>query len=185
MVCEGRKMKPHKHCELIKQWADGAEIEYRTEGGRWIEACNPSWDEFTVYRIHDPYRKLKEAARDPTKQIRVNGGVGWIDAGEFNWVWSEPPEKYEIRDKPDPYAELKLAAADPTKQIRCYGQEWVDAGKWNWTYPPEEYEIRDKPVEKVKLFAWLTDTSLVHRRKEVDTPAHWLRVPSEDKEIEL
>jgi hypothetical protein len=45
-------MKPHKHAELIKAWADGAEIEYRFfDDGEWNIANTPSWKEGTQYRI--------------------------------------------------------------------------------------------------------------------------------------
>ena len=42
-------MKPHKHAELIKAWADGAEIQWNCQG-TW---CNdaPIWDEDMEYRI--------------------------------------------------------------------------------------------------------------------------------------
>ena len=47
--------KPHKHAELIKAWADGAEIEfYRELSANWIgykKGENPSWDEDYEYRI--------------------------------------------------------------------------------------------------------------------------------------
>lgn len=43
-------MKPHKHCELIKAWADGAEIEARVHG-KWVDADLPLWDNDTEYRI--------------------------------------------------------------------------------------------------------------------------------------
>ena len=33
----------HKHCELIKAWADGAEIQYKDQRGDWIDF--PSWYE--------------------------------------------------------------------------------------------------------------------------------------------
>lgn len=44
--------KPHKHAELIKAWADGAQIEY-LENGNWVD-CHvngPAWDSTTEYRI--------------------------------------------------------------------------------------------------------------------------------------
>lgn len=48
-------MKPHKHAELIKAWADGAEIEiyssYDNEWIRYSEGENPSWGENYEYRI--------------------------------------------------------------------------------------------------------------------------------------
>jgi hypothetical protein len=44
-------MKPHKHAELIKQWADGAEIEYKVHNGGWVALEHPSWDDHNEYRI--------------------------------------------------------------------------------------------------------------------------------------
>lgn len=42
--------KPHKHAELIKAWADGAEIEFKSHGG-WRK-CNPvDWNEHMEFRI--------------------------------------------------------------------------------------------------------------------------------------
>lgn len=48
--------KPHKHAELIKAWANGAEIEYydnRPREHRWISCgeYTPSWDARSEYRI--------------------------------------------------------------------------------------------------------------------------------------
>jgi hypothetical protein len=45
-------MKPHKHAETIKAWADGAVIEYRIFNAQpWEQIVNPSWDNDTEYRI--------------------------------------------------------------------------------------------------------------------------------------
>lgn len=43
--------KPHKHAELIKAWADGAEIECQTERGMWEPVADPGWYEEVEYRI--------------------------------------------------------------------------------------------------------------------------------------
>ena len=44
--------KPHKHAELIKQWADGAEIEcYCRFTSRWFYKPNPNWSESLEYRV--------------------------------------------------------------------------------------------------------------------------------------
>lgn len=43
-------MKPHKHAELIKAWADGATIECN-DCGVWFYANNPTWQENMEYRI--------------------------------------------------------------------------------------------------------------------------------------
>ena len=42
--------RPHKHAELIKAWADGAEIQYKQIGGEWITE-EPLWCEEYEYRI--------------------------------------------------------------------------------------------------------------------------------------
>jgi len=48
----------HKHAELIKAWADGAEIEYKSPYG-WspIEGRNPSWLDNSEYRIKSEEKK--------------------------------------------------------------------------------------------------------------------------------
>ncbi len=45
--------KPHKHAELIKAWADGAEIEYFNgyQWEKWSVNASPSWYENNEYRI--------------------------------------------------------------------------------------------------------------------------------------
>ena len=44
--------KPHKHSEIIKQWAEGAEIEcYCRFTSRWFYKPNPNWSESLEYRI--------------------------------------------------------------------------------------------------------------------------------------
>ena len=43
--------KPHKHAELIKAWADGAEIEYLIRNTEWRTTTQPAWDQCTEYRI--------------------------------------------------------------------------------------------------------------------------------------
>ena len=44
-------MKPHKHAELIKAWADGAEIQYYDYQEGWINQEFPQWYVDTEYRI--------------------------------------------------------------------------------------------------------------------------------------
>jgi hypothetical protein len=47
--------KPHKHAEVIKAWADGAEIEYletmTSKEPYWANAPMPKWSEETMYRV--------------------------------------------------------------------------------------------------------------------------------------
>ena len=42
----------HKHAELIKAWADGAQIEFlTTDTSEWCDLKNPLWMENVQYRI--------------------------------------------------------------------------------------------------------------------------------------
>jgi hypothetical protein len=43
---------PHKHAELIKAWADGAEIQVRlSSSGGWGDCHDPYWSDHVEYRI--------------------------------------------------------------------------------------------------------------------------------------
>jgi hypothetical protein len=43
---------PHKYCELIKAWADGAEIEARQGSSTtWVTVDSPTWSIHGTYRI--------------------------------------------------------------------------------------------------------------------------------------
>lgn len=48
-MCQERK--PHKHAELIKAWADGAEIQVMIPVGEWVDTDEPSWSPGALYRI--------------------------------------------------------------------------------------------------------------------------------------
>lgn len=43
--------KPHKHAEIIKAWADGAEIEFSYGNEKWHQIDKPTWDPFIKYRV--------------------------------------------------------------------------------------------------------------------------------------
>lgn len=43
--------KPHKHAALIKAWADGAEIQVRSDVSVWMDVAEPTWKEVWHYRI--------------------------------------------------------------------------------------------------------------------------------------
>lgn len=78
-------MKPHKHAELIKAWADGAEIEVRvlnTNRGwsDWQDDPNPCW--VTSGRIYYEYRIKPEPKPDVVKYLyfKITGDWGEADA---------------------------------------------------------------------------------------------------------
>jgi hypothetical protein len=41
----------HKHAELIKAWADGAQIQRQNSIGKWVNEAHPVWLDDNNYRI--------------------------------------------------------------------------------------------------------------------------------------
>jgi hypothetical protein len=41
----------HKHADLIKQWADGAQIQTLQGNGQWSDREHPLWADGMLYRI--------------------------------------------------------------------------------------------------------------------------------------
>lgn len=57
-------MRPHKHAEIIKQWADGAEIQFLSTTGEWTdfdEDRSPSWVVDISYRVKPETIKYRVA----------------------------------------------------------------------------------------------------------------------------
>jgi hypothetical protein len=56
--------QPHKHAELIKKWADGAEIQLLTIDTRmvWIDDRAPAWQPDRVYRVKPAKREFPKTS---------------------------------------------------------------------------------------------------------------------------
>lgn len=76
-------MKPHKHAELIKAWADGATIQgrnvYFSEGkSDWYDLNPPHWDSDRVeYRIKPEHEPEPEKRTLYIYNDNVNGTT-WV-----------------------------------------------------------------------------------------------------------
>ena len=71
---------PHKHADLIKAWADGAEIEQLTKSSLYISwgTCeHPHWYEQEVYRIK-PEIKPNVVAWIGLTSLGVIGNLGSV-----------------------------------------------------------------------------------------------------------
>jgi hypothetical protein len=98
--------KPHVHAELIKQWADGAEIEWFCDGS-WEVLRIPSWMEGQQYRVKpQPHKWQKEI--DAWKAGKV---VQWKRSTDKYWnggihcsadVSTFDSYGYDFRIKPEP-----------------------------------------------------------------------------------
>jgi len=81
-------MKPRKHAELIKQWADGAEIEYLLLG-EWTDCKTPGWGDDIEYRLKpgktkfrvyvDSYREIKVFLEDDDSSPVYRWLTEWIE----------------------------------------------------------------------------------------------------------
>lgn len=67
-------MKPHKHCELIKAWADGTKIQKKWYGDYWDDCDNPDWYEHSEYRLKP----------QPAKEIVFYAKVTYIGNGGYD-----------------------------------------------------------------------------------------------------
>ena len=73
-------MKPHKHAELIKAWADGAEIEISVSKGELWEDAQPNflvWNDEYQYRIK--HEQEPDVLADWTPDVRFEEGVYRFD----------------------------------------------------------------------------------------------------------
>lgn len=48
-------MKPHKYADVIKAWADGAQVQWRHPAGgspiHWLDDASPKWFDTCEYRV--------------------------------------------------------------------------------------------------------------------------------------
>jgi hypothetical protein len=76
------KKQPHVHAELIKLWADGAEIQRQiTMGGDsvFIDDHTPTWNPLLKYRIKPPLSWLQE------REAYARGEVVQYRSPMFDW----------------------------------------------------------------------------------------------------
>lgn len=66
---------PHKHRDLIKAWADGAEIQVKDSGARWADMSKPTWQEWTTYRIKPKTIKYRNFLWSPEYAWSLNKRV--------------------------------------------------------------------------------------------------------------
>jgi len=90
-------MKPHKHAEAIKAWADGAKIQARNGIFEWEDIPNPTWQLNLEYRIK----------REPKPDVVKERLLFWnmaipADANikDLNWArWLDHCRAYSVVGK--------------------------------------------------------------------------------------
>lgn len=92
-------MKPHKHAELIKAWADGAEIqEYIRPISsnwefEWTDNPNPTWERDNEYRIKP--REFEEGAFYPVLDELGDKDMACYSYGNFYLTGETEPSCLE------------------------------------------------------------------------------------------
>lgn len=91
--------KPHKHAALIKQWADGAEIQYRpTSNHVWGDVAYPPWHCEGEYRVKPVTRKFRIALmlQDVIHISRDNFNASCIETHRNFVRWLTDWIEYEV-----------------------------------------------------------------------------------------
>jgi hypothetical protein len=66
-------MKPHRHSELIKAWANGAEIQVLQQHlHNWVTDPSPSWHPREIYRV-------KPEPKPDVVNYLVENTAGWYE----------------------------------------------------------------------------------------------------------
>ena len=105
-------MKPHKHAEVIKAWADGAEIEYEDCG--WHD-CTTSviWDEETKYRVKPAAPKWPQTTMPEGLLISK-----WYDGGPVRGADQELAAMWRAVNAGIEY-ECSIGALVPADKVRA------------------------------------------------------------------
>ena len=107
-------------------------------------------------------------------------GSTWIKQ-EQHPTWGSDIEYRRVNE----YRELEEAQADGKYiQFRAFDGTWVSKLHEKWEYPPEKYRVKPE-TKKIKLYAWFTGMTLVYQASTRTRLDDWIRVPSEDKVIEI
>ena len=146
-------MKPHKHAERMKEYAEDAaktdkpwllwECRERGKNSDWYGLCDhPIWNLAMEYRRKDPYAELKEA-QAAGKVIQFHSmGACWLDCtDDVEPSWSYPPERYRVKPEPTTKKVKLLAWWDGDQLFKL---KEGTRPKWGATRQPhldEEIEI--------------------------------------------
>ena len=74
-------MKPHKHAEVIKAWADGAQIQWKFKGD-WVDIQRPNWheEEFEFRIKPEPKPDVYVFLKFNTRYGNISRGLGVFDS---------------------------------------------------------------------------------------------------------
>lgn len=168
---------PHKHADLIKAWADGAEIEFYDRFSKeWRVPTVLTWEPATEYRIKSRRQKEKDAFE---KGAQIEILMHWNDHGRLYDTWELAPspswdEDAQYRIKPKGKWEYirqavlegknvqYLSALQPTEwrslsigQVYAQSHNWQPNEKYQWRIEPKwwKYWIAYKAGKQVQVYS--------------------------------
>lgn len=98
--------KPHKHADLIKAWADGAEVEYFSSWhSKWVPCPSPLWDCDKDYRIKP------EPKPDYVEKCSLHMNL--------SWRYGQPPEHLKHAHHYVEVGEFKLTFDGETGKLKA------------------------------------------------------------------
>ena len=69
-------MRPN--ADVIRAWADGAEVQFQDNNGVWVDTTNPTWRQSIVYRV-----KPNTVSINDVEKYNVVVGDFWLTKDEY------------------------------------------------------------------------------------------------------
>lgn len=105
--------KPHKHAEIIKAWADGAEVEFRAHFvERWQDASYPTWHSHYEYRVKVKVKEEVLITRVTLHNTRVTLHKGSLT---YPYLSTNSDPTYDQKNLKLTFTDGKLTAAEVIK----------------------------------------------------------------------
>ena len=91
------KNKPRKHAEVIKAWADGADIQFRVRDvSDWKDDPRPSWVPSLEYRVKPEMRKFRVALLDRGDVVAIDNHATEAEGWNSFVRWLTDWQEYEV-----------------------------------------------------------------------------------------
>lgn len=144
---------PHKHSAVIKQWADGARIEFKhlTNGWVLLSSNGPTWNVNTEYRVYDKFRELKELHSQGIQIEFESTHVGWLAAATPSW---HPNTNYRV--KPTPVLSKVLMTLTPYPTRHTYTDDAICCHYTDGILTKVDVVDASKPLTDTDLYATVT-----------------------------
>lgn len=157
---------PHKHAELIKAWADGAEIQYKAmDGLSWIDTERPGWCERDTYRIK-PSVEIPEGFTAYTKDARFAVDANNIKGYEF--LMSDGSKTFFALGHGMPHRQRDIIAYRVVKKAPVV--------RWQWIVRCDD----ERPYLTSYFYHSIDDLRKMYPNHTIDGKAEWTRTEFEE-----